>query len=383
MSTRAHELDEYRRRFRSWLQQAPVPKVAGSEDEQFEALREWQRILYEAGYVGVSWPREWGGQGLTLRHQQILNEELGRARVPQPVGLIGLDVVGPSIGRFGTPEQRTRLLPKLLSGEEIWCQGFSEPGAGSDLASLTTRAVCDGDDFVITGQKVWTSWARQASWCVVLARTDTTVPKHRGISYLLVEMKSPGVTVRPLVQMTGETEFNEVFFDQVRVPASNLLGELGAGWTIAMDTLSHERGTYALRRRVDISNEFYQAIERINSPEHLSDQMVATIGAAETGIRALRAHTWAILDRLETHATLPGDESIDKLMMTIVEQQVGHCLRDLLGTSVSAWNAEAGDGTPGTALRDYLYSRAISIYSGTQQIQRNIVAQRHLGMPRD
>jgi alkylation response protein AidB-like acyl-CoA dehydrogenase len=383
VSARTDELDEYRHRFRSWLQQAPVPKLTGSEDEQFESLREWQRVLYEAGYVGVSWPREWGGPGLTLRHQQILNEELGRARVPQPVGLIGLDVVGPSIGRFGTPEQRTRLLPKLLSGEEIWCQGFSEPGAGPDLASLTTRAVRDGDDFVITGQKVWTSWARQASWCVVLARTETTVPKHRGISYLLVEMSSPGVTVRPLVQITGETEFNEVFFDQVRVPASNLLGELGAGWTIAMDTLSHERGTYALRRRVDISNEFYQAIERLDSPEHISDQLVAAIGAAETGIRTLRAHTWAILDRLETNTTAPGDESIDKLMMTLVEQQVGHCLRDLLGTSVSAWNAEAGAGSPGTALRDYLYSRAISIYSGTQQIQRNIVAQRHLGMPRD
>jgi alkylation response protein AidB-like acyl-CoA dehydrogenase len=377
------ELGEYRDDFQSWLREAPVPELLDSEDERFAALREWQGILYEAGYVGVSWPREWGGQGLSLRHQQVVNEELARKRAPQPVGLLGLEVVGPSIGRFGTPEQRTGLLPKLLSGEEIWCQGFSEPGAGSDLGSLTTRAVREGDDFVITGQKVWTTHARQASWCAVLARTDSTVPKHRGISYLLVDMSNPGITVRPLVQITGETEFNEVFFDQVRVPASSLLGELGAGWTIAMDTLSHERGTFAVRRYVDLSNVFYRAIDRLQSPEDLPEQLVAAIGTAETGLRTLRAQTWAILDRLETNRNAPGDESIDKLVLTTVEQQVGHCLRDLLGTSVSAWDAEARNGSTGTALRDYLYSRACSIYGGTQQIQRNIVAQRHLRMPRD
>jgi alkylation response protein AidB-like acyl-CoA dehydrogenase len=207
------ELNDYRDGFRSWLRQAQLPEVLDSEDEQFSALREWQGLLYKAGYLGVSWPRDWGGQGLSVRHQLVVEEELDRARVPHPAGLVGLEVVGPSIGRFGTPEQRARLLPKLLSGEEIWCQGFSEPGAGSDLASLTTRAVREGDDFVITGQKVWTTHARQASWCAVLARTDSSVPKHRGISYLLADMSDPGITVRPLVQLTGDTEFNEVFFD--------------------------------------------------------------------------------------------------------------------------------------------------------------------------
>lgn len=376
-------LDEFRDGFRSWLRQAFFPEFVDSEDEQFSALREWQGVLYGAGYLGVSWPPEWGGQGLTLRHQLIVDEELDRARAPHPVGLVGLEVVGPSIGRFGTAEQRSRLLPKLLSGEEIWCQGFSEPGAGSDLASLTTRAVREGDDFVVTGQKVWTTHARQASWCALLARTDPTVAKHRGISYLLVDMSSPGIVVRPLVQITGETEFSEVFFDQVRVPASNLLGDPGDGWRIAMDTLSHERGTFAVRRRADLSNAFYRAIDHIESPQDLPEQLIAAIGEAETGLRALRAHTRAILDRLEADDGPPGEESIDKLVLTVVEQQVGHCLRDLLRTSVSAWDAESRNGSIGTSLRDYLYSRACSIYGGTQQIQRNIIAQRYLGMPRD
>lgn len=377
------ELDAYRERFHAWLRDAAVPKPADSEEERFATLRQWQRVLYDAGYVGVSWPCEWGGRGLTLRHQQVVNEELSHVRAPHPIGLIGLEVVGPSIGRFGTAEQRERLLPPLLSGADIWCQGFSEPGAGSDLASLTTRAVRDGDNFIVTGQKVWTSWAHKASWCALVVRTDPTVPKHRGLSYLLVDMSSPGVEVRPLVQITGESEFNEVFFDEVRVPASNLLGEPGAGWTIAMDSLSHERGTYVLRRRVEVSNSFYQAIDRLEEPKQLPEHRVASIGTAETGLRTLRAQTWATLQRLESGVSEPALDSMDKVVLTNVEQQVGHCLRDLLGTSVSAWDAEVSTGPSGTALRDYLFSRAISIYSGTQQIQNNIIAQRHLGMPRD
>jgi len=375
------ELEAYRARVRKWLHDAPVPKPPTSEQERFATQREWQRLLYDAGYVGVSWPREWGGRGLTLRHQQVVNEELSHVRAPHPIGLIGLEVVGPSIGRFGTPEQRERLLPPLLSGADIWCQGFSEPGAGSDLASLTTRAVRDGDDYVVNGQKVWTSWAHKASWCALVVRTDPTVPKHRGLSYLLVDMSSPGVEVRPLVQITGESEFNEVFFDEVRVPVSNLLGDPGAGWAIAMNSLSHERGTFTLRRRVEVSNAFHQALDRIEEPAELPEHLVASIGAAETGLRTLRAQTWATLERLESGISAPALDSMDKVVLTNVEQQVGHCLRDLLGTSVSAWDAEAGDGA--SALRDSLFSRAISIYSGTQQIQNNIIAQRHLGMPRD
>lgn len=377
------ELDAYRARFRVWLGDAPVPRPTESEEERFTTLRAWQRVLYDAGYVGISWPREWGGQGLTLRHQQVVNEELALARAPHPVGLIGLEVIGPSIGRFGTPEQRERLLPPLLSGDDIWCQGFSEPGAGSDLASLTTRAVRDGDDFIVTGQKVWTSWAHKASWCALMTRTDPTVAKHRGLSYLLVDMRSDGVEVRPLVQITGEAEFNEVFFDDVRVPASNVLGDLGSGWPIAMDSLSHERGKYVLRRRTELSNAFRAAIDRLQEPGEVPEHLVAGIGAAEVGLRTLRAQTWATLKRFESGVSAPGLDSIDKVVLTNVEQQVGHCLRDLLGTAVSAWDAERSFDSPPMSLRDYLLSRAISIYSGTQQIQDNIIAQRHLGLPRD
>lgn len=377
-----NELDAYRDSFRAWLGDAAAPE-AGPVEQYFHAHRAWQRRLYEAGYVGISWPSEWGGGGLTLRHQQVVNEELGRVRAPQPVGLIGLEVLGPSIGRFGTAEQRARFLPALLSGADIWCQGFSEPDAGSDLASLTTRAVRDADDFIVTGQKVWTSWAHRASWCAVLARTDPTVAKHRGLSFLLVDMRSPGVEVRPLIQITGEAEFNEVFLDDVRVPASNLLGEPGAGWTIAMDMLSHERGTYLLRRRIEVSRAFYDAVDRVADPAALPEHLVAGIGAAEAALRTLRAQTWATLERHEAGDIDPALDSMAKVVLTNAEQQVGHCLRDLLGASVSAWDGELSSGESGTALRDYLFSRAISIYSGSQQIQNNIIAQRHLGLPRD
>jgi alkylation response protein AidB-like acyl-CoA dehydrogenase len=374
------DLETYRDGVRSWLRDADVPAPPRSGDERFTSHRAWQRTLYDAGFVGVAWPSEWGGQGLTLRHQQVVNEELARVRAPHPIGLIGLEVVGPSIGRFGTPEQRTRFLPSLLSGDDIWCQGFSEPGAGSDLAAISTRAVRDGDDLVVTGQKVWTSWAHKASWCAVVARTDQGAERHRGLSYLLVDMRSRGVEVRPLVQITGEAEFNEVFFDDVRVPASNLLGEAGAGWAIAMDSLSHERGTYVLRRRTEVSNAFHAALDHVEDPAALSEQLVTSVGAAEVGLRTLQAQTWATMARLEAGVSAPALDSIDKTVLTKVEQQVGHSVRDLLGTSVSAWDAEGGGGT---ALRDYLFSRAISIYSGTHQIQSNIIAQRHLGLPRD
>jgi alkylation response protein AidB-like acyl-CoA dehydrogenase len=370
------DLDDYRREVRAWLRDAPVPAPPRSEEERFTSQRAWQRVLYDAGYVGLAWPREWGGQGLTLRHQVVLNEELERVSAPHPIGLIGLEVVGPSIGRFGSPDQRASFLPSLLSGEDIWCQGFSEPGAGSDLASLSTRAVRDGDEYVVTGQKVWTSWAHKASWCALVVRTDPASSRHHGLSYLLVDMASSGVEVRPLVQITGEAEFHEVFFDEVRVPVGNVLGEEGGGWAIAMDSLSHERGTYVLRRRAEVGNAFHDALERVG--DDLPDQLVASIGRAEVGLRTLRAQTWATMARLESGVSAPPFDSMDKVVLTDVEQQVGHTLRDLLGTAISAWDAE-----PGTALRDYLFSRAISIYSGTQQIQDNIIAQRHLGLPRD
>ena len=239
----------YRAELRAWLEANaahaprldPVPTA-----EQIARWRTWSLTLYEAGYVGITWPREHGGRGLAPACQAVWLEESARADVPDHIGLIGLGMAGPTIIRWGTAEQQQRLLPALLRGEEIWCQGFSEPDSGSDLAAARTRAVLDGDTWVVNGQKVWSSFAHFADWCILVVRTDPEAPKHAGLSYLLVDMHSPGVTVVPLPQLTGDPEFNEIFFEDVRVPATSMLGRVGDGWKVAMTTLSHERGTHGI-----------------------------------------------------------------------------------------------------------------------------------------
>src|SRR4051795_5599872 len=221
-------------------------------DERIELLRAWQASCYEAGYVGRAWPREFGGGGGPAAEQIVIDQELAAAGAPEFVNVVGLDVLGPSLLRFGTDEQRRRHIPAILSAREIWCQGFSEPEAGSDLASLRTRAVEHDAHFVLNGQKTWVSWGQYARWCGVLARTDDTVARHRGISMLLVDMQTPGVEVRPMTQITGHAEFSELFLDDVVVPKENLLGARGDGWKIALHTLGHERGTAALPRQVKL-----------------------------------------------------------------------------------------------------------------------------------
>ena len=233
---------------RAWLK-ANVPKRDRADDpldrvgdpKRIARAKAWQRKLYDAGYVAMGWPKEYGGQGADVMQQTIVNEELVRARAPQLIGMMGIQMVGPTLIEHGTEEQRRRYLPKILTAEEIWCQGYSEPGSGSDLASLKTRAELVGDEFIVNGQKVWTSNAQFADWMFCLVRTDPDAPKHRGISYLLIDMKTPGITVRPLVQMTGDAGFNEVFFEDVRVPRENLVGQLNDGWQVANATLVHER----------------------------------------------------------------------------------------------------------------------------------------------
>ena len=221
-------------------------------DERIAWLREWQRKLHAAGLVNIAWPKQHGGRGASLGEQMVIDEELARAGAPELIGVVGLGVVGPSIVEHGTDEQKARWLPKILSGEEIWCQGFSEPGAGSDLAALRTAAEDRGDHWVIRGQKTWTSWAQHARWCAVLARTDLEAPAHKGISYLVADMRSPGIDVRPLEQLTGEAEFSEVYFDEVVVPKEQLIGAVNAGWGIAMHSLSHERGPAVAARAVKL-----------------------------------------------------------------------------------------------------------------------------------
>ena len=214
--------------------------------EKVAVRRAWQKKLFEAGWIGIGWPEEYGGRGASLMQEAIYNEEMARAQAPATANVIGLNMVGPTILAVGTPQQKARYLPKILSGEEIWCQGFSEPNAGSDVASLQTRGVREGDDFVVNGQKVWTSYGYVADFCILLVRTDFEAPKHKGLSYLIVDMKSPGVSAKPLVQMTGEAEFAELFFENVKVPVANLVGELNKGWMVAITTLMHERGVSRL-----------------------------------------------------------------------------------------------------------------------------------------
>jgi alkylation response protein AidB-like acyl-CoA dehydrogenase len=380
------DIEAFRASVRAWLGSVAIPSPAGGLESRFAALRDWQYALHDAGLTGLTWPKAWGGQGLTYRHQHVLNIELVLARAPQPIGLIGLDVVGPSIGTYGTPRQRQELLPPLLSGAAIWCQGFSEPGAGSDLAAITTRARPADGHFVVEGQKVWTSWAPFADWCALLVRTGSASTRHRGLSYLLVDMRSPGITVRPLRQMTGESEFGEVFFDDVRVPATNLLGTPGQGWEIAMDTLSHERGTFGMRRQAEVSGQLWSAIDAMRASRPAEDPppagVIAAIGRALVSDKVLRAQVAATVDRADRGGGSPALDSVDKLVLAENEQVIFGALREVMGPLLNDLEGSAWQVRSAVVAHDYLYGRAASIYGGTSQIQRNIVAERMMGLPR-
>ena len=373
----------------SFLQASmPDPMSIPAEfDERIAWLREWQRKLHEAGLVNVAWPREHGGRGATLGEQMVVDEELARADAPELIGVVGLGVVGPSIVAHGTAEQKARWLPKILSAEEIWCQGFSEPGAGSDLAALRTAAEDRGDHWVVRGQKTWTSWAQYARWCAVLTRTDQSAPAHKGISYLVADMRSPGVEVRPLEQLTGDPEFSEVYFDDVVVPKDQIIGAPNAGWGIALHSLSHERGPAVAARAVTL---------RV-----LLDRLIADAGRLERDgqrvieddqVRTLLARTHVQLEvlRCQSARTVgmtvakgkPGLEtSIDKLQLTRAEQLLGDAALAVLGPA-----APYADPDSPVDIRHwhgvYLYARAASIYGGTSQVQKNIIAERILGLPR-
>lgn len=380
-------LDEFREYVVRWLSGQEIPGVSEDLDIRFEDLRRWQGKLYDAGLIAITWPEEWGGQGLSVHHQQAFVEQLAAFRAPQPIGLIGLDVVGPSIAQYAAPQLRDRLVGPLLSGQDIWCQGFSEPGAGSDLAALKTKAVRDGGEFVISGQKTWTSWAHKADRCALLARTGEDGERHRGISYFVVDMDCPGISVRPIEQMTGESEFGEVFFDEVRVPAGNLVGELDEGWRIALDTLGHERGSYAIRRRVEISAPFDDAVAALGAwieREHVDvpDLVSEAIGASKVALRALQAQTWATLQRIAEDHVPSAMDSVDKLVLTGVEQTVFDSLKDVIGPFVTVPDASVAGLEAGPITRNYMYGRAGSIYGGTAQIQRNIIGERLFGLPR-
>jgi alkylation response protein AidB-like acyl-CoA dehydrogenase len=387
--------EAFRREVRAWLT-ANVPPGWGTEEfpepatleEEVRFLVDWQRRLHAGGWVGVHWPSEYGGRGATTVENYILQEEFARSRAPEIINRIGVNLVGPTLIAHGTEEQKRRYLAKILGAEELWCQLFSEPNAGSDLAALRCRAVRDGDTFVVSGQKVWTSYAQFADWGILLARTDPDAPKAKGISFLIIDMRSPGVTIRPLRQMTGSEEFNEVFLEDVRVPAENLVGALNQGWSIAQTTLSHERGT-SPRQLV---------VHRILLGELLALAKTTRRGAAmasdDPGVRQRLAqafievemtklHNWRTLTQLRRHGKPGPESSVVKLFWSEMSQRLHDTAMDVLGVHGQLWPGEPRAVARGRWLRSYLYYRAASIFAGTNEIQRNIIAQRVLGLPRN
>lgn len=367
------EQAEFRARLRAWLSEnLPTDPEPQKMPERFHYMISWQKRLYAGGWVALSWPREYGGQGLGPMEESILNQELGRAGAPATVsfGFLGRPML-----EYGTEEQKRRYLPTFLASEEIWCQGFSEPEAGSDLASLRTRAVLDGDEWVIDGQKLWTSRGSFAAFCLVLARTGPAEERHRAITAFVVPMSASGVTVRPLIMANGDEEFAEVFFDGVRVPAENVVGAVNEGWAVTQGTLTYERGAadlgYLAKYERMLGQIAAAAIER-----GLSDDAVVVegIGGVQASLEVLRFHSMRRLsDRM--HGARPGAEtSIDKLLMTQTEQRLLQLALDVLGPEPLCYEHPW--------FKKYLYSRAASIYGGTSQVQRNIIAGRMLGLGR-
>ena len=348
-------------------------------DERIEYLREWQARCYEAGFVGRAWPAEFGGGGRPSTEQIVVDQELAGSGAPEFVAIVGLDVLGPALLAFGTEEQKQRHVRSILSAEEIWCQGFSEPEAGSDLASLRTKAVETEGGYLLSGQKTWVSWGQFARWCGVLARTDPDVAPHKGISLLIVDMESPGLEVRPMVQITGHAEFSELFLDDVFVPRENLLGAPGQGWAIAMHVVSHERGTAALPRQVTLRTWFDRlvadaAATTLDGQPVLSDEAVQTaLARALVDIEVLRHHATRTMSSFLNGGAVGPESSSVKLLMAQAEQTLGTTALDVLGDAAAGefWHER------------YLYSRAASVYGGTQQIQRNIIADRVLALPKD
>lgn len=376
-------IEEFREQARDWLAAQPLPDPMLEGERRFDELRDWQRRLYEAGWLGLTWPVDSGGRGLSALHQAVFNRELAAARAPRPAGVVGIEVVGPTILRFGTPAQRSERLPRLLRGDDIWCQGFSETEAGSDLAALRTRAEPVDGGWRISGHKVWTTWAHKADWCVVLAKTSSGGSPYKSISYIMVPLTAAGIRVSPLVQLNGDTEFGEVYFDDVFAPSSALVGEEGQGWYYAMHTLSSERGSLVLRKAADLTAAYQDLLAEV-ARGPVDDEQVARIGDLAASLFALDAQCDRIVERMTSHPdeASPAD-SLDKTFMTAVEQELFSFARDCLGAHAAV--PEAGDGTLNGRrwAHDYYYSRAASIYGGSAQVQRNIIAERLLGLPRE
>ncbi len=379
------EDDAFRQEFRDWLEANLVGKFAalrglggsGREHEAFEERLEWNRHMAAHGWSCVSWPKEHGGRGLSLQQQVIFHEEYARANAPARVNHLGEELLGPTLIAYGTPEQQARFLPKIIAVEELWCQGYSEPGAGSDLAGVKTKARLEDGKWVVDGQKVWTSLAHTADWCFVIARTEAGSVKHRGLSYLLVPMDQPGVEIRPILQLTGTSEFNEVFFDGAKTDEDLVVGEPGAGWSVAMGTLGFERGVSTLAQQIAFQRELQLIIDLARKNGAIEDPIIQDqIVKAQMGLDMLRMHG------LRTLSGEQGIEaSITKLLWAPWHRSLGELAMAVAGAGGLTVAQAPYELDELQAL--YLFSRADTLYGGSDEIQRNVIAERVLGLPKE
>ncbi|MBX3023562.1 acyl-CoA dehydrogenase family protein [bacterium] len=386
--------DAFRDDVRRWLAVAlprflavPAQREPRTAAERIAASKAWQRTLHDGGWAGITWPRAHGGRGASIVEHLIFNEECAAAGAPDSINLaVALGLAGPTIMACGTPQQQARFLPRILGGDDIWCQGFSEPNAGSDLAGLRTRGVLEGDVIAVTGQKIWTSFAQYADWCILVVRTDPSAGRHRGLTFLLVDMKSPGITIRPLVEMTGEAWFNEVFFDDVKVPRANVVGEIHKGWDVVLTTLAHERGGSApharLRRELhgllDLARRRPRdGVAAARDPRTRQDLAQLAVEVQIAKLTAYRNVT--VIQRTGR----PGPEgSILKLFWSELEQRLMETACAVLGPHASLAGDEPRGVDANVWTRELLWTRSATIYAGTSEVQRNIIAQRVLGLPR-
>ena len=350
----------------------------GDEDAFPEERKAWERHLGAAGWIGIGWPESFGGKDLPLGHQLIFNEEYARAGGPGRAGHIGETLAGPTIIALGTDDQRDRFLPGILNGTEYWCQGYSEPGAGSDLSNVKTRARLDGDHWVIEGQKIWTSLAHESDWCFVVARAVEGSKGRDGLVYLLVPLNQPGVTIKPIIQLTGTSEFNEVFFDGAKTATANLVGAVGEGWKVAMATLGFERGASTLGQQMQFRNELDLIIKAAQSNGMADDPLIRQrIAHAHAGLKIMRANALRMLSGPQD-GSLSREATIAKIFWATWHRDLGELAMDVLGTEAELVGEELS-----RLQRLFLFSRSDTIYAGTNQIQRNIIAERALGMPKE
>ncbi|RAV01650.1 acyl-CoA dehydrogenase IpdE1 [Mycolicibacter senuensis] len=376
-------VEEFRAEVRAWLSDNLVGEFAklkglggpGREHEAFEERMAWNRHLADAGLTCLGWPIEHGGRGLSVAHRVAFYEEYARADAPDKVNHLGEELLGPTLIAFGTPEQQQRFLPGIRNVTELWCQGYSEPGAGSDLANVATTAVLEGEQWLINGQKVWTSLAHLSQWCFVVARTEKGSKRHNGLSYLLVPLDQPGVEIRPIVQLTGTSEFNEVFFDNAVTDADLVVGEPGDGWKVAMGTLTFERGVSTLGQQIRYARELSALAELATRNGAAEDPLIRErLTRSWVGLRSMRSYAMATMD-----VEQPGQDNVSKLLWANWHRDLGELAMDVIGRD----SMVLADGEFDEWQRLYLFTRSDTIYGGSNEIQRNIIAERVLGLPRE